>query len=517
MENSTNKEFTRLVSCPAHYADSSTEYVLPDYNGDVRKILFTSAEVHPASRFADGGRVELGGIVSYDVVYLDSEGELSSTSFTSEYDATVKCPRDDFGDVYDKTRLSGYTLRLVGPRKFSAKAVVAISALLACPETLSVEGDAFLADETPELLTSTVSMRDTRHSETVEREFAETLVRLDGAIADEVTVLYSGANATVKDISTTDGGAVIAGDIRLYALIANGDEPLRTAERTVPFDVRIADDTITESTRLIAETQIGSVTATVNPDENGVDVVMSAIVEFKLRSDFNNEVEVITDAYVVSTPSDNGYSTLNYCELLSVSTEMGEIPVTLTAEALETSGLRDVPLITATPKVESVASEGGCVVISGELRFSGIASAVDESGEITYVAIKETSPFTYSIPSPVALTEHTVATVELTSPEVLPMIDGDTLELVTRILCELVLTEPRELSYLSSMTLAEEGYEPTSGRVIVYYPDSGETLFDIARRFHTTPDRIARDNDLAVNTSAGDRSALAGITRLMIV
>jgi hypothetical protein len=53
--------------------------------------------------------------------------------------------------------------------------------------------------------------------------------------------------------------------------------------------------------------------------------------------------------------------------------------------------------------------------------------------------------------------------------------------------------------------------------VIVYYPDSGETLFDIARRFHTTPDRIARDNDLAVNTSAGDRSALAGITRLMIV
>ena len=517
MENTTNKEFTRLVQCPVHYADSSAEYVLPDYNGDVRKILFTSAEVHPASRFADGGSVELGGVVSYDVVYLDSEGALSSTSFTSEYDATVKCPRDDFGEAYEKTRLSGYTLRLVGPRKFAAKSVVAISTLLACPETLSVEGDAFCGDETPEFLTATASVRNTRRSETVEREFAETLVRLDGAIADEVTVLYSGADATVKDISTTDGGAVIAGDIRLYALISNGDEPLRTAERTVPFDIRIADDALTDTARLVAETQINSVTSTVNPDENGVDVVMSAIVEFTLRSDFNTDVEVVTDAYAVSTPSDNGYSTLKYCELLSVSAETGEIPVTLTAEDLETAGLRDVPLVTAVPKVESVSTDGGCVVISGELRFSGIASSVDDSGEITYVPIKETSPFSYSIPSPVELTEHTLASVELTSPEVLPMIDGDTLELVTRLRCELLLTEPKEITLLASMTLSDEKYEPTSGRVVVYYPDGGESLFDIARRFHTPPERIAHDNGLTVSTSSGDLSVLNGVNRLMII
>ena len=41
--------------------------------------------------FAGGDEVEFSGIVVYNVVYLDAEGELCSAEFSSDYDYSVKC------------------------------------------------------------------------------------------------------------------------------------------------------------------------------------------------------------------------------------------------------------------------------------------------------------------------------------------------------------------------------------------------------------------------------------------
>ena len=89
MEIKTEVGYTKNIKCQDAHVESTAEYVLPDYLGDVRKILFTSASVRPAGKLVGGDRVECSGIVAYNMIYLDAEDNLSSAEFTSDFDYSL--------------------------------------------------------------------------------------------------------------------------------------------------------------------------------------------------------------------------------------------------------------------------------------------------------------------------------------------------------------------------------------------------------------------------------------------
>ena len=63
-------------------AEVGCDYVLPDYLGDVRKILFTEARCLPLPTYMSGDELSTSGAVEFRMIYTDSEGLLSSVSFT---------------------------------------------------------------------------------------------------------------------------------------------------------------------------------------------------------------------------------------------------------------------------------------------------------------------------------------------------------------------------------------------------------------------------------------------------
>ena len=66
--------------------------------------------------------------------------------------------------------------------------------------------------------------------------------------------------------------------------------------------------------------------------------------------------------------------------------------------------------------------------------------------------------------------------------------------------------------------VGEAQVHDSQGRILVYYPDRDDTLFSVARRFHTTPKKVAIDNALTESALAdrGDSSSLHGVERLII-
>ena len=118
MEIKSETGYTKNIKCADVYTESTAEYILPDYLGDVRKILFTGAEVRPSGRFAGDDEVEFSGIVVYTVVYLDADNDISSVEFTSEYDYSVKCSGEKYKDSLADTRVSNYQIRLIGHAKY---------------------------------------------------------------------------------------------------------------------------------------------------------------------------------------------------------------------------------------------------------------------------------------------------------------------------------------------------------------------------------------------------------------
>ena len=518
MENRTNVSYLKNTKCADVYTESQTDYTLPEYQADVRKILFSEVVLRPSGRFAGGETVEVSGVAVYTVVYLDAEGDVSSVEFTSDYDYSVKCSSDSYKDSIADTRVANFAVRLVGPRKMSAKASLVGSVRLTECLEMSVSGDAFLSDMSPEVDTVSAKIRQSRPSSVTEREYAECITRLDGAIADEVKVVYCNCEAMVESVEQSEDSVSVKGKLRMIAVIKNADEPAYSVEKKIDFEESVEIEGVTASMHLAPDLQVSSLKPSINADEGGCEVVLSGIVELCVIAEGNQQVDLIRDGYLVDCPTDNSYEKFDYTSLIDVISVDESHSAEVGRTELDSEGLKDVVFLSATPRVEGIDVADGVARVYGDVRYSGVVSEMlDDS--ISYSGVKFSSPFEINVNincqnsdkihiEPVIHTSNVSASVDAEKVCVSCSLDGT-----------LTLCEEKNLYVLSSMTRVMDDSESTDGaRVTVYYPSADESLFSVAKRFRTPILKVAKDNDITESVFAADNPGgnLSGVKRLII-
>lgn len=517
MEIKRETSFTKNVKCQDVYTESQADYVLPDYLGDVRKILFTEATLRPSGRFAGGDEVEFSGVVVYNVIYLDSENNLSSAEFTSDYDYTVKCSGENYKDSISDTRVSNYAIRLMGPRKFSARASLVGSVRLSETDSLTVEGDAF-DDGGAEVNTKSVKMRRQMPSGVCEREYAESLARLDGVAKDEVRLIYSGAETEVDSVEAVDEAVRLRGRLCIKAVLCVADEPAYRLEKQINFDESLPFEGVSADMKLLPELTVSSLKCLVNADENGCEVVGSAILEASVLAETNETVDLTLDSYLKSCPTDNTYEDFSYQTLCDLSTVRGVHNAEVEKGDLECEGIEDIIFLSATPKVEQVDCSGDRVNIIGEIRYTGIASENNDDG-ISYVGFKFTSPFGTNVNISCQNNGKMQFETRVSASGANATMDSGRIYASCNLeSCVTAVCEEKEKILASSVKREDEKYEKTGATITVYYPDEGDTLFSVAKKFRTSGLKIARDNDISeqVFAASNPEGVLRGIKKLLI-
>lgn len=513
MEN-INKEYQKTKRSSEIYTESSAEYVIPDYKGDIRKLLLTDAEVRPSGRFASGGEVECSGIVVYNIVYSDGDGEISSASFSSDYEYKVKCSEEDYINSFTDARVSSVSIRLVGPRKVCAKATVsAVTSIVERADT-SVSGTAFEGEEMPELLTESVRTRRSAVSESAEREYAEVIATLDGAIADEVSVIYSGADVDVDDVHFDDGILTVDGSVTLFALIKNGDDPIFVSEREMDFEQDVPFSDATPDMTFIPSVNVVSLRDSVNATESGSEVVLSAIVEFSAIGEGNSDTEVVGDAYMRSCVCENVYDDFNYCEFLSAVRINEKVEGELERSSVDCDNIREVIGLTAQARVDGVETSGDGVALRGEVRFCGIACGVDAEGKAVYAPVKFSTEFNKNVKLNCQTNDKTRIEHKIELSHIRAGLDEKNIWASADMGIRLCVFEDKCVRVLESADARVDlPFESRGSRVSVYYPDKDETLFEVAKKFHTTVAKLAMDNSLTASVSTIGED---GVKKLMI-
>ncbi len=519
MEFSNEMEFTKSIKCQDAHAESSTEYILPDYLGDVRKILFTSASARPAGNFLGNDRVECSGILVYDMIYLDAEDNISSVQFTSDYDYDVRYPAENCRDAIVDTEVSAYSIRLAGPRKISARASVTGSVRLTVDEKLEISGDCIGVREDVELATLRMSIERGELSSVTERECAEAIARLDSAIAEEVSVIYSDARATADSVEYTDGAVTVKGKLRMSAVIKNGENDVFPAEKLMNFEESVPFEKGEEDMKFTPEITLTSLKASVNPCEDGCEVVLSSIMELSVLGEKNDKKEIITDGYLKSCASSNQYEELCWSELIDTVNAKGNHSASIPRSDITAGKLREILFLTAEPRVESVIKDIDGVKILGDVKYSGVASELDEEGSIGYTMVKFSSPFATNVNINCQNPDKLTFEAKVTAHGASASIDADNLYAACVLESSVIFCEEKKARILSSMSAVEnEPYESCSSKITVYFPTADDTLFSVARRFHTSALKVAADNSLgeAVMSQDGYQGNLAGVKKLII-
>lgn len=517
MEIKRETSFTKNVKCQDVYTESQADYVLPDYMGDMRKILFTEATVRPSGKFAGGEAVEMSGIVVYNVIYLDSEGALSSVEFSSDYDYSVKCSGDNYNDSVAATRVSNYAIRLIGPRKISARASLVGSVRLLETGEISVSGDAFSGDYSPETSLSCLNIRQSALSSMTEREYAEQLAYLDGAISDEVSVLYPSVELICEQIVADGDSVTLGGRLKMSAIVVNGDEAARPVEKVVPFEESVELEGAEQMLALTSHSEVCSVKASVNADKNGCSVVLSCLVEHLALGEGNNRVEMISDGYMKECATDNQYGRLSYTTVAESLKEKGTHNAEIALSELESGEISEILFLTALPKVERIEKKLGEITILGEIKYSGVAKGTNDTAP--YVGLKFSSPFAVNVKSGCQNVENIQVEADLHAGCCTASVDRERLYASCVLESTLTVFEEKECRYLSSMNRIEsEKYESVSSRITVYYPTDTDTLFSVAKKYHTSGRKLAQDNDITELVFAADNSngSLSSVKKLLI-
>ena len=513
----TEKEYLVNREISSLRCESTGEYSLPDYNGDVKKVLAVKTKVFPSGKYALEDTLEFSGTVGYEVVYLDGENNVTHAKLSTDYEAAVKIDAESYVDSDVNTSVSSCNVRLVGPRKLLVKASLDNDVCILERRSYEIGGDAFLEYE-PETLTDIARISSPCFAFGQGREISEEMASVEGAIVDEVEVLLSDAELRVDQIDMGEGVAVMKGDILLSVLLKNADQPPRLVSKSLPYSEELTFTDTEGVHSLEGRGEILGLKSSVTPTEDGVSVSLSFSLSPKVRGKKDQTLCLVSDAYLKERATENEYTDFNYTEHLCSETEENSFDERVPISELGIDALGEVIYAEAQPRVEMCEITDNGVKIQGEIRFSGIACRVCEGDEPSYSPVRFVMPFKHNVNLSCQKHDNMHAHCAVNANDVKISLDENNVHASCTLSYYVTVNTERRSRCLGASYLCEEEYSRDDSVVTVYYPDTSESLFSIAKRFHTSVSSIAECNRLteSVFASVGHPLGSLGVKKLIV-
>lgn len=476
-------------------AEVGCDHVMPDYQPEIRRLLRVRATVLPPASYVGAGQAEFAGSVRFDVLYAGNDGALYSASVNENYELSAPIATD--ADVDYSDELIAFcdpvaellTGRVTAPRKLSLRCRLRGQIRAFGRRTLGEQliGEAKegsiqrLSDEVPCLRLVPRAAEPFTVSEELTAEWGES-----------VRVVASDAVAVIRETAVTGDGVGCRGEVILRLLLGRDGEDTAPASvsRRIPFGVSVLSDGFTSATVCRATACCTEVSVTVAEDGRIlVDVTGTASVEgHEAMSAHYTKDLYSTEQLTRAVFADYSFPATGQCIAGNFTQSL--------YEPLSAFGLApDCEVIDAdaTASVEGVIFEKGRFVVTGDTRLGLLTR---EGGE--YAARDLTIPFRYE-------TEGAGGCLALRSTEVVPQsvrarAEGGRLAVECEMAVSAHLCDEGQVKTLARAELGESVSRPRE--TLIAFPERGESLWSVAKRYHVPVGALARNNAVAVSISA---------------
>ena len=476
-------------------SECAADYVLPDYMGDVKRILRSACRVTPVSKFVSEGEVSFLSVVSFSILYLDSEDKLTEAAFAKDMEHNEKLSSEctDAGISFDPTAVS---IRLSGPRKISAKALLSGEI---CITDMGISAKCEIP-EGAEQRKSTIRVHASEFLMSDEREYAQMLCRLEDVGRDEVEAVALFCDCASCNADISEGDISVVGKVRVSAIM-RVDGEVTHADCEVPIEASFKCDSEGDlypaADIIVAEYKVD---LNEEVDENGMMtttavVTVGAKVELKVNS--NITLEVVNDAFVPSMKNECEFSSVNYKSAVGYHND--RIIKEFSVGGGE-GGLADMLFAECTVPSYRVEKCNSGVAVSGEMAY--LAIAVDNSGSVK--VFKGEYPFEEEIKLPVTR-KCGKLNHKLTVSAVKALINGEEISFSSELVLDMLELDERDEIVLESLVSSEMPCRK-GRRITVYYPENNESAWSISKKYSMKLSDLLYANPNAFDT---DMNAVA--------
>ena len=510
MENYSNSGSSRLqipVTDKNVVTELSGDFILPDYQPEIKRLLRVGAVVLPPSKYISDREAELAGNVDYYVFYTGSDNAPYCAPLTAEYKINMPLDYDAEGDGFLSSPGCGAVIlpdmisgRVTAPRKINIKCRL--------KSRVQVFGDIPVEDGYSQGEDGLQVLRGEILASEYLRGAGDVWRVSDEIICDsregDIRVVSAEGRTLLSEVTATENGVICRGDLYLKLLLCREDDGVPYAlMRKIPISGNVGVEGARVGDSACAKGSVCELNVTVEEGRIGIDAGVLPEVQVA----HSEGVRYVKDVYSASRKSENEYKTVGIPTdavcfggnfTLSDSASLDEAGIAPGARIIDASGIASV---------EDYSFEGGKCNVSGKAKFSMLT---EKDGEFGVNEIE--LPFSYK--SAVG-GELSRAMCECEVISVRARADGERVGVDAEIGVSGAAYAIKNEKMLANAAFGDE-IESPRGDIVVCYPAGEDTLWSVAKRYGAVLEGLRAGNKLSSDVSPDAEDSLKKVNFLVI-
>ncbi len=478
------------------------DFVLPDYYPDIAAVLKCTLKPVIQSKQLSGDRLIVDGTVIIHVLYLDESRKcIRSCELTRPFTSTFSVKTGVSNPVIRATTKTEYVnCRAVSPRRLDIHGSFSVRLRILAEggaEVVSaINGDTMHTRKN--VVTYSVPAMSAEKSFTINE-----VLELGSAQPPAETIIRGDAAAELSDCKLMVNKAIIKGEVKLCNLytsdVTTGN--VHKAEHEIPFSQIIDIEGLDEEWQCDTRVDIVSSDIKISQNQNGEGKLLEVNLKLAATVDCyrTGMAEVVTDAYSTACPVNLEKKRLDTSHLLAIKTDKSTIRETFDLPPEGADEIIDI-WCDASPLEESC--ENGVSRINGRMLIYLLAK--DGSGNVSF----------FERPADFSLEYEDDGCTNVSSDLAVSKVDysmagSGQVEIRVQLNVTRRCFASDSLVAVSSVQVDENAAYPAEKAALkIYFANSGESVWEVAKACRTSVDAIIQENNLSGDVLAKDTMLL---------
>ncbi|MCL2096734.1 MAG: DUF3794 domain-containing protein [Oscillospiraceae bacterium] len=475
------------------------DIVLPDYCDDINRIIRVDAKPVIKNKYANKDIARLNGIIAVTVIYISEPyKQLRSFSFANDFDYSCDIPGImPSHKMSAQIEIGELNCRLLNPRKMTVRIESGI--LIKTNEyKASQDYDASgFYNSNPDEHDGIIIEKLRQNFESchmlvgeAEAKTEENIEITDGPAANEI--IYADISINIDEIKPLYNKAVVkfTSDVKLlYNSVEDKNEYVKISKKISSTQIVEVDD-LDEKYECMCKINLSSLKTDIDIDQYGENKIINIdfITQIELTAFKNNEYEAIVDAYSPKYENTVQNETVKLQRYKGIYKEKQQVEDSM---VLEDASIEEVMDVAGIMVISNSVINDSLITINGSAELSVMVRSAE--GEIQNLDCSV--PFKTEINAGEKIVNGS-ADISGFISNAEAIIEAGKLNVKVTVNYACVVFENESRSMVKSIMVDAEKPKALKkdAQMIIYYPQKGENIWNIAKKYDSRVSKIMRFN-----------------------
>lgn len=494
------------------------DFIVPDTMDDMEQVLLDNGEIQIESVKNQGEKVLIKGRLDFQVLYRRAEGGLQTLGGSIPFEEPVNVPGlEDRDDVSLSSELEDLSTGMVNSRKLGVKAIVTLEVRVESLYQSEAAEDVRKSMGQPEEQMENVRLRHQNmdiaaiaacHKDTIRIKEQMTL---SGSKPNIGQLLWKEMRLCGISDRPSDERMLIDGSLEVFVIYSGegDDTPVQWWEETIPFSGEVEISGADEDMIPMVTVGLAHKDVEARPDYDGEmrELEAEAVLELDIKLYEEQQIQILSDLYATDREVIPVTADACFEQILTKNSCKCRIAEKVSLD--QNQRILQICHSGGTVKIDEISIGENQLIIDGAVEVSLLYLTSDDAAPIQSAV--RMAPF-HCEAEAIGIKENSVYQVTSGLEQLSAvMAGGDSVEikgtasfdiLVLQPVCEAVVIDvtekPLDVKKLQEMP-----------GIVGYIVQSGDSLWKIAKKFHTTVESIMSMNELSSEEiRPGDRLIL---------